>query len=169
MRRYPGPAMRGRAIGFPHGGMMPRQNIRRRGWVLGSSRIRGRHAELLPRRLVPAGCLTPERLKVADVSSFAWLHKQLQPALTLPLSTSNLGCATGDAMAGLTQSLRTGYRDGKPLQEFKALLRRRPTIIEVGAHDGSATLGFQRLFPRAGAARHREVQVAVRTARRDSP
>jgi FkbM family methyltransferase len=52
-------------------------------------------------------------------------------------------------MANLVQSLRSAYRDGKPLPEFKSLLPRRPTIIEVGAHDGSTTVGFRRLFPRA--------------------
>jgi Methyltransferase FkbM domain len=52
-------------------------------------------------------------------------------------------------MDGITQAARSACRDGKPLPEFKALLPRRPTIIEVGAHDGSTTVGFRRLFPRA--------------------
>jgi 2-O-methyltransferase len=43
---------------------------------------------------------------------------------------------------------RTKLRDGKPLQEFRRLLPRRPTIIEIGAHDGSTTEGLRRLFPR---------------------
>jgi FkbM family methyltransferase len=46
-------------------------------------------------------------------------------------------------------SARATLRDGKPLHEFKQLLPRRPTIVEVGAHDGSTTLGFRRMFPRA--------------------
>jgi FkbM family methyltransferase len=40
-------------------------------------------------------------------------------------------------------------RDGKPLAEFRQVLPRRPTIIEIGAHDGSTTEGFRLLFPRA--------------------
>jgi FkbM family methyltransferase len=44
---------------------------------------------------------------------------------------------------------RGQLRDGKPLAEFRRLLPRRPTIIEIGAHDGSTTAGFRRVFPRA--------------------
>jgi FkbM family methyltransferase len=44
---------------------------------------------------------------------------------------------------------RLNLRDGLPLQEFRRLLPRRPNIIEVGAHAGSTTIGFRRLFPRA--------------------
>jgi FkbM family methyltransferase len=52
-------------------------------------------------------------------------------------------------MSEIAHSLRNNYRDGKPLREFKHLLPRRPTIIEIGAHDGSTTIGFRRLFARA--------------------
>jgi FkbM family methyltransferase len=44
---------------------------------------------------------------------------------------------------------RGQVRDGKPLAEFRQILPRRPTIIEIGAHDGSTTEGLRNLFPRA--------------------
>jgi FkbM family methyltransferase len=44
---------------------------------------------------------------------------------------------------------RGQLRDGKPLAEFRRILPRRPTIIEIGAHDGSTTEGLRHVFPRA--------------------
>jgi 2-O-methyltransferase len=40
-------------------------------------------------------------------------------------------------------------RDGKPVREFRRLLRRQPVILEVGANDGSTTQEFLELSPRA--------------------
>lgn len=61
------------------------------------------------------------------------------------VTRARLADSEGDCLV----SARAALRDGKPLQEFKQLLPRRPTIIEVGAHDGSTTLGLRRIFPRA--------------------
>jgi FkbM family methyltransferase len=44
---------------------------------------------------------------------------------------------------------RSSLRDGKPVHEFKRLMRSRSVIVEVGAHDGATTEGFHALFPRA--------------------
>lgn len=43
----------------------------------------------------------------------------------------------------------TILRDGKPFHEFRRLLPKRPTIVEVGAHDGTTAAGFLRVFPEA--------------------